>query len=749
MPATPDSSSPTPENPVLKVGFNVPLWGVFDYRPADGSPVDAQSIGKRVRAPFGKGGKEKFGVVVGIGPATVSAPAPAELLDSTPLLTGELLDSLRWLHRYTHAPLGETLWQALPKTLRDGGSSIPNLGEEITVTDNGRNALTSMRAGKPRAALEWLIANAPVPLSALGPEVGAAAMRTLVERGLVERRPIAPDTLRLHLDAVTRAWTQMPSHALHSVELNDAQTAAVETIADGLGSFGVSVLQGVTGSGKTEVYLQLIARAIAQGQQALVLVPEIGLTPQTLARFESRLGVPVDALHSGLSDNARADVWLRARAGLSRVIVGTRSAAFLPFEHLGLIVIDEEHDTSFKQFDGIRYNARDFLVQRAHRLNVPIVLGSATPSLETMHNANIGKYARVRLPARAGAAVPPVLRTVDVRGQVLQAGLSLTTLEAIDACVARGEQVLVFKNRRGYAPVLLCHDCGWTAKCDRCDASMTVHHGGRRLQCHHCGLSRPTPNACPDCSGLALQPQGVGTERIEEFLTARLGDSVPVVRIDRSTTATRDGLQKQLALLGSEAGVLIGTQMLAKGHDLPNLTLVVVVGADEGLFSTDFRSHERLVQLMIQVAGRAGRASKPGTVRIQTHHPEHPLFAWILAQDYEGFTATELSERSAASWPPFASLALIRAESQNAAHVRAFLTAARDQFRPYTDVMAMGPLPAPMPRRAGYLREQLLLQTLGRAELHTALSAVVPQLYALPEARRVRWSLDVDPYDLY
>ncbi|HSM11716.1 MAG TPA: primosomal protein N', partial [Lysobacter sp.] len=421
----------------------------------------------------------------------------------------------------------------------------------------------------------------------------------------------------------------------------------------------------------------------------------------------------------------------------------------------GLIIVDEEHDGSFKQLDGIRYHARDFALVRAKALGVPVLLGSATPSLESLHNAQTGRYTHLRLRHRAGNAQPPTVRVVDVRKRPLLAGLSPELIAAIAVALDAGGQVLVFKNRRGYAPVLLCHDCGWSAQCRRCStptqgAAMTVHGGGRRLQCHHCGARQSVPNACPDCGGLALQSQGAGTERIEEALIERFPD-VPVLRIDRGTTQRRDALEQHLAGFGTRRGILVGTQMLAKGHDLPNLTLVAVVGIDEGLFSADFRAPEKLAQLLVQVSGRAGRADKPGEVLLQTHHPGHPLLATLLAGGYGAFAEAELAQREEAGFPPFAHLALLRAEARQAETANGFLQAARDAFAAHGDATLelSGPLPAPMPRRAGYQRAQLLLSSPQRSTLHAALDAALPLVHALPAARKVRWSLDVDPVDLY
>ncbi|WP_147674869.1 primosomal protein N', partial [Vulcaniibacterium tengchongense] len=597
--------------------------------------------------------------------------------------------------------------------------------------------------------------------------------RALARRGLAERIALDP------------AAVAAPAPRPAPIRLNPEQQAAAQAVRAAAGGFAAMLLDGVTGSGKTEVYLDAIADCLARGRQALVLVPEIGLTPQTLARFRARLGVPVHALHSGLADGERARTWAAFASGQARVAVGTRSAAFLPLPRAGLIVVDEEHDASFKQLDGIRYHARDFLLVRGKALGVPVLLGSATPSLESLRNAQVGRYAHLRLRARAGEARPPQVRVLDVRKRPLEAGLSPELLQLIERALAEGGQALVFRNRRGYAPVLLCHDCGWSAHCHRCSTplkptAMTVHGGGRRLQCHHCGARRPVPDACPDCGGLALQAQGAGTERIEEALAARF-PGFPVLRIDRGTTQRRDALEQALAKFGDRPGILVGTQMLAKGHDLPNLTLVAVVGIDEGLFSADFRAPERLAQLLIQVAGRAGRAQRPGEVLLQTHHPGHPLLATLLAGGYHAFAENELALREAAGFPPFAHLALLRAEAKRAEAADAFLHAAKAQLEAAASPSGLrgeavrmraagawrenrdeglpaggrgalalhGPLPAPMPRRAGFQRAQLLLSAPERRALHAALDAALPAIHALPEARRVRWSLDVDPVDLY
>ena len=742
---------------VLRVALPVPLPRLFDYLPPPGVEAASVEAGRRILVPFGN--RELCGMVVGHGMAGIGVEAgiqikPALALpDPAPLLQGELLGSLRWLAGYLHAPLGEVLATALPAVLRRGEPLPETTHYGWRLSEAGRTALPAMRAGKPKT-LAML-------LDDLRDEDGLDAespgwrtpMRALRERGLVERLTLDRKTKLGSESPFLRKGDSDPNFArtrgegnARAFPLNDEQRNAADAIRAGSG-FAPFLLDGVTGSGKTEVYLDAIGDCLARGRQALVLVPEIGLTPQTLARFRTRLGVPVHALHSGLNDGERAATWLAAARGQARVIVGTRSAVFVPLPEAGLIVVDEEHDGSYKQFDGIRYHARDFAIVRARALEVPIVLGSATPSLESLHNAQAGRHAQLRLRHRAGDAKPPVVRIVDVRKRPLQAGLSSEALDAIRVALDAGGQVLVFKNRRGYAPALLCHDCGWSAQCRRCDASMTVHAHGRRLQCHHCGARAAAPLACPDCASLALQPQGNGTERIEEDLAARFAE-VPVLRIDRGSTHGRDALQKHFATLGDDPGILIGTQMLAKGHDLGNLRLVVVVGIDEGLFSADFRSGEKLAQLLVQVAGRAGRADKPGSVLLQTHHPEHPLLNTLVAGGYHAFAEIELAQREAAGFPPFAHLALLRAEAKHADPPMQFLQRAKTSLHAAA-VEAHGPLPAPMPRRAGYQRAQLLLSATQRRDLHAALDALLPALHADPEARKLRWSLDVDPAELY
>jgi len=742
MPAPDPVPSSAPRS-ILRVALPLPLPRLFDYDAVDGESATADAIGCRIRVPFGS--RELIGVVAEIGLPADDAPelrTTLARLDAAPLFHGELFDSLRWLARYTHAPLGEVFATALPAALRRGEPLPDTHTWAWQLTEAGATARDTLRKGSRPRRLAELLHERPRDEAALSDllEDWRTAARALAQRGLIERVAVP-------------ANAHAPAPGAGPVP-NDEQRAAIAAIHRVRDGFAPLLLDGVTGSGKTEVYLQAIADCLARGKQALVLVPEIGLTPQMLARFRARLGVPVHALHSGLNDGERARVWTAAWRGEARVIVGTRSAVFTPLPDTGLIVVDEEHDASFKQQDGIRYHARDFALVRGKALGVPVLLGSATPSLESLHNAQLGRYAHLRLRQRAGEAQPPSVRVLDVRKRPLQAGLSPELLDVIGKALAAGGQVLVFKNRRGYAPVLLCHDCGWSAQCKRCStptqgAPMTVHAGGRRLQCHHCGARQGVPPACPDCGGLALQPQGNGTERIEALLAEKFTE-VPVLRVDRGSTRRRDALESLLVELDTRPGILVGTQMLAKGHDLPNLTLVAVVGIDEGLFSADFRASEKLAQLLIQVAGRAGRADKRGEVWLQTHHPGHPLLQTLIEGGYHAFVEAELAQREAAGFPPFAYLALLRAEAKHAEPPMAFLQAAKTALRDAGDGIELhGPLPAPMPKRAGMQRAQLLLSAQDRRSLHAALDVALPALYALPEARKVRWSLDIDPVDLY
>ena len=739
--------------PVVRVALPTPLRRLFDYLPP-ASGGFAPTPGARVRVPFGQQR------LIGIAMENASGSElpherlkpVLEQLDPQPLFDPATLALLGWAADYYHHPIGEVLAAALPKALRLG-AAIDATEERWSLTPA---ALEAYAAGEPRRAprqrqlLAALATQAAAGLTAaeLDERLGSwrDPARALVARGWVTVTEVKP---------ATAAPDSQPFAAGPVPEPNEEQRAAIARVCESLGAFGGFVLHGVTGSGKTEVYLRVVERALQLGRSALVLVPEIGLTPQLVGRFRERFAVPMAVLHSALTDHERLLAWRAAFSGRARIVLGTRSAVFAPATDLGVIIVDEEHDTSFKQHEGgFRYSARDLAVVRAQRAGVPVVLGSATPALETLHNVSTGRYTRLLLTRRAAAAVPPRLALIDLRNNAVRAGISTPAVQAIERHLAAGGQVLVFLNRRGYAPTLLCTACGWIAPCRDCDARLTVHLAAGRLRCHHCGADSALPERCPQC-GFAVKTVGQGTERIEETL-ATLFPGTPCIRLDRDVVRRRGDMEEAMRRMAAgEARILVGTQMVTKGHDFPNVTLVVVLNADQGFFSTDFRAPERLAQTIVQVAGRAGRGEKAGEVLIQTELPDHPLLLSLLAEGYEGFARAALTERSEASWPPFSRLAAVRASAKTAEAALAFLTAARQaaedlrRLRSDRGMRLLGPAPAAMAKRAGRYHAQLLLESADRAGLHRFLDAWLPALESLPSGRRVRWALDVDPIELF
>ncbi|BAN69935.1 primosomal protein N' [endosymbiont of unidentified scaly snail isolate Monju] len=731
-------------SPLLRIALPVPVHGLFDYLPPPGVMAEDCEPGMRVEVPFGP--SRRIGVLV---ERVNDSPVPPErlrpacrLLDSAPLLDDVHRDFLAWVAAYYHHGIGEVFASALPLRLRKRAEPLPLRAPGYALAVGPAEALAQVaRAPRQRELIERLAA-APgrrqlrAELRVQGGDAGAV-IRRLLAKGLIVECELG------EVDAETPV-PGSPLPVLHA-----EQAAAVQAVSEALGGFAAFLLQGVTGSGKTEVYLRLAEQVLARGDSVLVLVPEIALTPQLARRFAERLGGGVALLHSGLNDSERELAWQRVRLGRDRVVLGTRSTVLYPIDRLGLVIVDEEHDTSFKQQEGFRYSARDLAVIRARRAGCPVVLGSATPSFESLRNVELGRYRRLWLRQRAGGAQPPEVRLLDIRDQPLRSGLSDPLLREIGQTLAAGEQVMVFLNRRGYAPVLACHACGWVSDCPRCDARQTVHRGHGLLWCHHCGSQRRVPAQCPACGSPELRPLGQGTERIEQLLAAEFPD-VPLIRIDRDATARKGSLDRLLAQVhAAGAALLVGTQMLAKGHHFPDVTLVGVVDADGGLFSADFRAPERMAQLLVQVAGRAGRGEKPGRVLIQTRYPEHPLLQVLVREGYEGFARAALRERAEAGWPPFSHQALLRAEATQAERPQAFLQGLADALAGELPegVELWGPVPAPMQRRQGRYRAHLLVQASRREALHPLLDRLLSIARALPEARRVRWSLDVDPVD--
>jgi len=730
---------------ILRVAVDVPLRRLFDYRAPPGAEAAALRPGARLWVPFGR--RRVTGVLVEL-PATSDVPSaklrPAiAVIDDEPVLDESMLGLLRWAaDYYRHAP-GEVIAAALPAALRAGASALAT-EERWTLTAAARTGgLTplSPRAHRLRevvAAVEQQDGADAATLAALSPR-WRDHVRELEQRGWLLRlnEPAGP--------------TKTPAHTVGpGPEPTSAQHQAITAITAAAGRHAPFLLHGVTGSGKTEVYLRAIADVVASGRQALVLVPEISLTPQLVARFAARFAAPLAVLHSSLTDQERLRAWRAARSGEAPVVIGTRSAIFAPLARPGLIIVDEEHDSSYKQQEGFRYSARDLALARAQRLSVPVVLGSATPSLESLERVRAGRATLLELPARTGGARPPVIRLVDLRKHAATQGIATPVVLAIQRHLAAGGQVLLYLNRRGYAPTLFCPSCGWAAPCPRCDARLTVHQRERCLRCHHCGTEQAVPELCPDC-GADAKPVGQGTERIEETLATLFPDA-PLARIDRDVIRRKGALEAALERVTSgTVKLLVGTQMLTKGHHFPDVSLVVVLNADQGLFGTDFRASERLAQTIVQVAGRAGRAERPGEVLIQTEYPEHPLLTQLIEGGYEAFANAALEERRAARWPPFARIALLRAEAARRDAPLAFLEGARRLAEPLAgrDLEILGPATAPMERRAGMYRAQLLLHAPSHAPLQRLLARWLPSVEELPEARRVRWSLDVDPLELF
>jgi primosomal protein N' (replication factor Y) (superfamily II helicase) len=731
--------------PILKVAVNVPLSRAFDYLPAGDSQVPP--AGCRVLVPFGR--RRQAGLVVA---HAKDSELPAgkirrsiATLDTEPLLEADDLWLLRFASGYYHHPIGEVVATALPALLRQGRPLYPEI-ENLAIGPDGEHTdLEALARRAPRqAGLLELLRDA----GGNGVDAGALTelmpdwrriVKPLVEKGLILRYTTRGEEPR---GAETAQATPGP-------ELNIDQRRALESIRSTSG-YGTFLLDGVTGSGKTEIYLRILRDVIGRGKQALVLVPEIGLTPQLVARLRDRLGIEPAILHSGLGDAERLRAWRDARSGAASLVVGTRSAVFTPLPDLAVIVVDEEHDPSFKQQEGLRYSARDLAIARARLRDVPVVLGSATPTLEVLQHCREGRFTRLELPRRAGGALPPSLQLVDLNRFFPTDGLSEPLVDAIRTHLDADGQVLMFLNRRGFAPTLICRECGHVAECRRCDSRMTVHAGAGQLRCHHCGAVRRLDTACEAC-GAEVVPLGEGTQRLEQALAARFPDHT-VRRIDSDSMQARGAIDEALALAEhGAADILVGTQMLSKGHHFPKLTLVGVINADQGLFSADFRAGERLAQSIVQVAGRAGRETRPGQVFIQTAFPRDPFWASLMDGGYAKVAADALAERETAGWPPFSRLALLRAAAPKHSDAHALLEAARQRGEAagLGRVRVLGPVDAPMARKAGRYRAQLLLQSADRRALHGVLAELRSMLESEPAGRRARWSIDVDPIELF
>ena len=724
--------------PIVRVALDIPLSTLFDY--LVGAELSVE-VGQRVIVPFGR--KQVVGVVMELAESSELTPGRIKsverVLDDVAPLPSELLKLLRFCSDYYHYALGMTVMSALPLRLRTQEPMVNRQESGYILTASGKG-LDMAQFPKRRVVQQRILQTLQQGMQSATQlrnlsSSAAANLKILQDAGWIEAQAM-PETAAL-------------AHRFQETyRLTTEQQQAVDAVKQTSG-YACFLLHGITGSGKTEVYVHLMNRVLQGGGQILLLVPEINLTPQLENYFRSRFpDTELVSLHSGLSDGERVQKWLRAQSGHARIVLGTRLAVFTPLPKLGLLLVDEEHDASFKQQDGLKYSARDVAIFRASQRGVPIVLGSATPSLESYYNAQIGRYHLLKLAQRAAAqAELPQVHCINVSQIPLREGFSPAMLGALQARLDRKEQSLVFINRRGYAPVLMCTSCGWLSGCANCAGKLVLHMKDRRLRCHHCGHQERVPHACPSCGNVDLQAVGVGTQRIEEALQAHFPEA-RILRVDRDSTRNKGSwLVMRRQIEAGEIDILVGTQILAKGHDFPNLTLVGVLNPDGALYSMDFRASEKLFAQLAQVAGRAGRAEKPGEVLVQTAFPDHPLYRALRAHDFEAWAQILLSERQAAGFPPFVYQVLLSAEGKRGDEVFSFVQEARSAAMELAvSVEVYSVLPSVLPKRANHFRAQLLVQADQRKALQEFLRRWKPALDVLP-AQKLRWSLDIDPLE--
>ena len=717
---------------ILRVALDVPLSTLFDY----GVTADIAVVaGQRVIVPFGR--RQLLGVVLACT-ETTDVPLDrlkqvVQVLEDCAPLSGGMLKLLRFCSDYYRYPIGQTVLSALPARLRSGQpiavKTIP--AYRLSVLGTALDLETFNRQVQRRLMLK--LAQHPCSLTELKTLSASTVkqLKALLAEGLVEE--------------CAATHTRPVEHRFDNAHtLTDEQQQAVDAITQ-VSGYACFLLHGITGSGKTEVYVHLMHQVLQRGGQVLLLVPEINLTPQLEAYFSSRFpDVALISLHSGLNENERLHNWLQAQAGMAQIVLGTRLAVFAELPALSLIIVDEEHDSSFKQQDGLRYSARDVAIFRASQCAVPIVLGSATPSLESYYNAQCGRYRMLKLSGRAQlTARLPSVSCINSKQNVMCEGISEKLLSEIAQRLGRSEQSLLFINRRGYAPVLMCTACGWLSGCKHCAGKLVLHLSDQRLRCHHCGYQIRMPAACPECGHAELHPLGIGTQRVESVLQERFPEA-RILRVDRDSTRNKRAWNTMRAQIhANQVDILVGTQMLAKGHDFPALTLVGVLNPDSALYSSDFRAAEKLFAQLVQVAGRAGRAEKPGVVLVQTEFPDHPLYRALRKHDFDGFAASQLAERQMAGFPPFVYQAMLRAEGMDEAMVYDFLNQARNAALALQHAVEIyGVVPASLPRRANHIRAQLLIQSPKRRDLQLFLRA-----WQLQANQKLRWSLDVDPIE--
>ena len=727
----------------VRVALPVFVYDSFDYTLSAEQYAQAQ-VGARVAVSFGR--QNLVGIITEkIDPnetftGQFKLKSITELLDKEPILDSQLLRLLTWSAQYYQFPIGEVMQTALPTLLRQGrGLDILFQQWQIIAHDNPEALLKrSIKQFDAYQVLKLHPHGATENVLNLS-GVETATLRALEKKGLLECRleqhDFSPSTVQL---------AQVP------LIPNPDQKHAIQQILKAQQHYQAFLLDGLTGSGKTEVYLQVMYEVLKQGKQVLVLVPEIGLTPQTVARFKSRFHCDVALLHSGLNDSKRLQAWQHAQKGKASIIIGTRSAIYTPLPHLGLIILDEEHDLSYKQQEGFRYHARDIALYRGHLHHCPVILGSATPSIESYHLVELGKLHLLELNQRAGAAVLPKMQLIDLKIAKKKHGMSQTLINHIKHTLERKEQVLIFLNRRGYAPILLCESCGWQADCPHCDAHFTLHaQPYAHLHCHHCGSIHRLPEQCPACQKPSLKTLGAGTAKLEEHLQ-ELFPHFDVIRVDRDSTSRVGSWQKIYdRIQQNKPNILLGTQMLAKGHHFPHVTLVAILDIDAGLLSVDIRAPERTAQLIVQVAGRAGRGEHKGTVYLQSHRPEHPMLNTLINHDYRTVAKQMLAERKIAMLPPYRYTVLVRVDSKDRSYSQQFLADIAQQLRTMAaeTIDIWGPIPAPMERKAGRYRAHMVILSSDRAKLHFYLRQWWQHVLHLPRQHQLRLSIDVDPQE--
>ncbi|HIE0669053.1 primosomal protein N' [Acinetobacter nosocomialis] len=737
--------TPKPDSAVYRVRVAVPvhLYDTFDYTLTKVQYERAQ-VGSRVAISFGR--QNLIGIITEkVDPqesftGNFQLKAISELLDNEPILDEQVLNLLTWSAQYYQFPIGEVMQTALPALLRQGKPMdvLFHLWKIIPCDNVEALLKRSIKQQDAYQILKLHPAGTTENILNLS-GVETATLKALQKKGLVdctlEPHDFSPAPVQL---------AQMP------LTLNEDQKKATQQVINAQHQYQAFLLDGLTGSGKTEVYLHIMHEVLKQGKQVLVLVPEIGLTPQTISRFKSRFNCDIALLHSGLNDSKRLQAWQQAQTGKASIILGTRSAIYTPLPRLGLIILDEEHDLSYKQQEGFRYHARDVALYRGHLQGCPVLLGSATPSIDSYHLVETGKLTALQLNQRAGHALLPKMHLIDLKIVKKQHGISQPLIEQIKNTLARKEQVLIFLNRRGYAPVLVCESCGWQANCPHCDAHFTLHtQPYSYLHCHHCGTVHRLPDHCPECQQKSLKTLGAGTAKVEEHLQELFPDH-DVIRVDRDSTSRVGSWQKIYdRIQQNKPSILLGTQMLAKGHHFPHVTLVAILDIDAGLLSVDIRAPERTAQLIVQVAGRAGRGEHKGHVYLQTLRPDHPLLTTLIEKDYRAVAKQTLAERKVALLPPYRYAVLIRAESKDRDYTLHFLNEAAEQLRQIAgDIVDIwGPIPAPMERKAGRYRAHMVILSADRARLHFYLRQWWAQLVHTPRQHQLRLSIDVDPQE--